>query len=154
MIKLVQINSVLGPIGTDDLKFTLMHEHILTGPAGAFRDYPELSGINPMKRIINELIKAKKDGIDTIVDATTLDLGRNIAVLEEASRESGVNIIACTGWWLDFPRQFAGVSSDQLAEVFIREIEQGISGTNASLIGIAQATEGFRRDGIGTLSYA
>ncbi len=91
----------------------------------------------------------KNDGIDTIVDATTLDLGRNITVLEEASHESGVNIIACTGWWLDFPRQFAGVSSDQLAEVFIREIEQGISGTNikAGILKAAHDSEGVTPDG-------
>jgi len=124
------INSVLGPLDTKNLGFTLMHEHIMISPAGIFRDYPELLGTNLMERVVNELKRAKEGGVDTIVDATTLDLGRNIGLMAEASRRSGVNIIACAGWWLDIPPYFAGVSADQLAEVFTREVEQGISGTN------------------------
>ncbi|MCP4752420.1 MAG: hypothetical protein GY866_16120, partial [Proteobacteria bacterium] len=62
-------------------------------------------------------------------DATTLDLGRNVEMLAEASRRSGVNIVACAGWWLETPRFFTGVSSDQWTEVFTREIQEGIAGT-------------------------
>lgn len=124
------INSVLGPIDTANLGFTLMHEHIIVAPAGVFGDYPELLGTNLMGRVVDGLKKAKEGGIDTIIDATTLDLGRNINLLAEASAESGVNIIACSGWWLDIPRYFVGVSIDQLTQVFTRECEQGISGTN------------------------
>jgi len=124
------INSVLGPLDTASLGFTLMHEHIMVASAGISRDYPELLGANLMERVVDDLKKAKEGGVDTIVDATTLDLGRDVGLLAEASRRSGVNIIACTGWWLDIPRHFAGVSADQLAQVFTREIEQGISNTN------------------------
>jgi phosphotriesterase-related protein len=125
------INSVLGPLDTTNLGFTLMHEHIIDTEGGLlFRDYPELLGANPMERVVKELKKVKEGGVDTIVDATTLDLGRDVGFLAEASRRSGVNIIATTGWWLDIPRCFAGVSVDQLAQVFARETEQGISNTN------------------------
>jgi len=124
------INSVLGPLDTNDIGFTLMHEHLIVSPAGVYRDYPELLGSNLMERVVEGLKKAKEGGIDTIVDATTLDLGRNIELMAEASRRSGVNIIACSGWWLDFPRFFQGVSAEQLEELFIREVEEGISGTN------------------------
>ncbi len=124
------INSVLGPLDTNDIGFTLMHEHLIVSPAGVYRDYPELLGSNLMERVVDGLKKAKEGGIDTIVDATTLDLGRDIELMAEASRRSGVNIIACSGWWLDFPRFFQGVSAEQLEELFIREVEEGISGTN------------------------
>ncbi|GAJ12332.1 unnamed protein product, partial [marine sediment metagenome] len=127
---MASINSVLGPLDTTDLGFTLMHEHIMVAAAGVYQDYPELLGSNLMDLAVEGLIKAKEGGVDTVVDLTTLDLGRNIELLAEASRRSGVNIIACAGWWLDVPRFFAGVSADQMAEVFIREIEQGISGTD------------------------
>ncbi|MFC1993198.1 phosphotriesterase [Chloroflexota bacterium] len=124
------INSVLGPLDTADLGFTLMHEHVMIAPPGVFQDYPELFGADPLEHAVRGLKKAKEGGVDTIVDATTLDLGRDINLIAEASRRSGVNIIACTGWWVDVPRFFAGISADQLAEVFTREVEQGISGTN------------------------
>jgi len=124
------INSVLGLLDTADLGFTLMHEHLLVSSAGLTQNYPELLGDGFMDRIVNRLSQAKEGGIDTIVDATTLDLGRDITVLAEASRRSGVNIIAVTGWWLDIPRFLDGVSADQFAQLFIREIQEGIAGTN------------------------
>ncbi|MBA7602766.1 Parathion hydrolase [subsurface metagenome] len=124
------VNAVLGPLDTAALGFTLMHEHIIVASAGTPQDYPELLGANFMDRIVDGLTQAKEGGIDTIVDTTTLDLGRDVTLLAKASRLTGVNIIACTGWWLDIPRFLAGVSADQFAELFIREIREGISGTD------------------------
>ncbi len=121
--------SVLGPLDTADLGFTLMHEHMIVSSTGISQSYPELLGAGFMDRIVNGLTKDKEGGIDTIVDATTHDLGRDVTIMAEASRRSGVNIIACTGWWLELPRFLAGVSADQFAQVFIREIEEGIAGT-------------------------
>lgn len=138
------INSVLGPLDTANLGFTLMHEHIMTASPGILRDYPELLGPNPVERMVNELKQAKNEGIDTIVDASTIDLDRNINLMAEVSRRSGVNIIATTGWWLDIPRYLACASADQMAEMFVREIEQGISGTNikAGMLKSASDIEG------------
>ncbi|MFH0769364.1 MAG: hypothetical protein V1932_07355 [Chloroflexota bacterium] len=123
------VNSVLGPLDTAALGFTLMHEHLIVSSAGIPQNYAELLGAGFMDRIVKGLTQAKEGGIDTIVDATTLDLGRDVTVLAEASRLSGVNIIACTGWWLESPRFLNGVSADQFARLFIREIEEGIAGT-------------------------
>lgn len=123
------ISSVLGPLDTADLGFTLMHEHLIVSSTGIVQDYAELLGDGFMERIVSGLIQAKEGGIDTIVDATTLDLGRDMTVLAEASRRSGVNIIACTGWWVEIPRFLSGVSADQFARLFVREIGEGIGGT-------------------------
>ncbi len=123
------VNTVLGPIDSKDLGFALMHEHVLVGFAGVYQGYPELLGADPLERAVNELKRAKEGGIDTIVDATTTDLGRDIEMIAEASRRSGVNIIAVSGWWLDVPMFFRGASVEQLTEVFVREVEEGISGT-------------------------
>jgi phosphotriesterase-related protein len=123
------VNTVLGPLGVDNLGFTLMHEHIIVSAAGIPQDYPELLGNDFTGTIVRALTAAKKGGIDTIVDATTLDLGRDVNVLAEVSRLSGVNIIACSGWWLEEPFFLTGASVDRLARVFIREIQEGISGT-------------------------
>jgi len=143
------VNSVLGPIDTAELGFTLMHEHVMCGFAGVFRDYPELLGENLMERVVDDLKKAKEGGVDTIVDATTIDLGRDINLLVEASGRSGVNIIACSGWWMDIPRFFAGISPDQLADVFTREVEVGISGTDvkAGILKAASDMAGVTAEG-------
>ncbi len=126
---MVAINSVLGPVHTEDLGFTLMHEHIMSATPGFFREYPEFLGDNVIERAVEDLKRAKAGGIDTIVDATTFDLGRDINILAEVSRQSGINIIACTGWFGDIPRHLTELSVDRWARAFIREIEEGISGT-------------------------
>ncbi len=124
------VNTVLGPINTSILGFTLMHEHLIVSSAGIPLNYPILFGKDYMNRIVNGLTQAKEGGIDTIIDATTLDLGRNISILAEASRRSGINIVATTGWWLDIPPYFDGVSADQFAELFICDIREGIAGSD------------------------
>ncbi len=124
------VNSVIGRLSTNALGFTLMHEHLILAAAGVTQNYPELLGPDFNSRIIQGLTLAKEGGIDTIVDTTTLELGRDVTLLENASRLTGVNIIACAGWWKEPPPTFlAGVSADQLSRIFIREIQEGISGT-------------------------
>jgi phosphotriesterase-related protein len=107
-----------------------MHEHIISSSIGIPQNYPELLDKGYMERIISGLNKAKAAGIDTIVDATTLDLGRDVNILAEASRRSGINIIACTGWWLEKPRFITGVSVESLTQVFVRDVQVGIAGTD------------------------
>lgn len=127
---MTNIDSVLGPLDTTALGFTLMHEHLMGAAVGISQNYPELLGARFMDRIITGLTQAKEGGIDTIVDASTFDLGRDVSVLAEASRRSGVNIIATTGWYHD-PQRFVGDwSADQFAQLFIREIQEGIAGTS------------------------
>lgn len=123
-----KINSVLGPIDTKDLGFTLMHEHVMSQGFVA-RDYPELFGEGFLDRIIDGVAAAKQGGVDTIIDATTFDLGRDVGLLAEISRRTSVNIIACSGWWMNYPQFIAGTSPDLYADLFVREIQEGIAGT-------------------------
>jgi len=122
------INSVLGPLDTKKLGFTLMHEHVMSQGFVA-RNYPELFGERFLDRIIDGVAAAKQGGVDTIIDATTFDLGRDVSLLAEISRRTKVNIIACTGWWMNLPSYLAGHSPDLYADLFVREIQEGIAGT-------------------------
>ncbi len=127
---MTQINSVLGPISPADLGFTLMHEHVMVSASGLYDSYPDLIGADRETKAIASLKAAKAAGIQTMVDATTFDLGRNPELLRTVSRESGVNIINVTGWWLDVPRFVRGVSANQMKREFIRDIEEGFRGTD------------------------
>jgi phosphotriesterase-related protein len=122
------INSVLGPLDTKDLGFTLMHEHVICQGFVA-QNYPELFGDSFMDHIISGVTTAKNGGVDTIIDATTFDLGRDVSKLAEIAQRTNVNIIACTGWWMNVPEYIAGTSPDLYADLFVREIQQGIAGT-------------------------
>jgi phosphotriesterase-related protein len=138
------INSVLGPIEGKDLGFTLMHEHVMVAASGLSRHYPDLLGPNREERAIECLKRAKAGGVDTMVDATTFDLGRDPELLETVSRGSGVNLINATGWWLDVPRFLMGVGVNQMAKEFIKDITEGFRGTNikAGLVKCAADFEG------------
>jgi len=123
------VNSVNGPLDTTELGFTLMHEHVMVAASGIYTDYPALIGDDPIARAVARLKQAKEGGVNTLVDATTHDLGRNAQLLATVAKQSKVNIIVCTGWWLDVPRFMRGVSADQMARLFIRDVEQGFGDT-------------------------
>ena len=138
---MAKVNTVLGPIDTGDLGFTLSHEHVLCGAGGIPPNFPDFFGEGFKDRIVNDLIEVKKGGVDTIVDATTVDIGRDIELIAEVSRRSGVNIIASTGWFRNYHPFLAGASADKWAQMFIREIEVGVGDTGIKCGIIKQASD-------------
>lgn len=140
------VNTGLGPVETADLGFTLSHEHVGTNAAGLRHTYPEFidrKGI--MEQSVAALKAAYDEGVRTIVDVTTFDLGRDIRMIEEVSRMSRVQIIAATGNHLAVPRPFGDVSPDIIAPLYVREIEVGIEGTGikAGIIKVASDRGGI-----------
>ena len=83
-------------------------------------------------------------GIRTIVDLTTVDLGRDIGLILDVARRSRVHVIVATGvWWM--PQRYFNVHGvDHVAELFVRDITQGIgeSGVKAAIIKCATDTAG------------
>ena len=61
---------------------------------------------------------SKAKGGGSIVDCTTVDLGRDVGLMEQVSRASGVNIIATTGCWIDVPLAWARTDPDALAALY------------------------------------
>ena len=140
------VNTVLGPVEASDLGFTLSHEHVLLSAAGVSRTYPGFIDHRAVtEEGATELREAYEGGVRTIVDVTTFDLGRDIGLLEEVSRRSGVHIIACTGNHLAVPRPFAASTPSAIAPHFIREIQEGIedSGVKAGIIKVASDRGGI-----------
>lgn len=130
MSKDLKINTVLGEIRLDDLGKTLIHEHIACAGPGYEMDssfhFDEVSGIN---LIIEELECLKKYGVSSIVDASTVDLGRNINYQFQIAERTGINIIAATGFYREnfgLPYYFQNKAVDELAEFIIKELEIGI----------------------------
>src|SRR3954454_11925774 len=84
------VNSVLGPFDTADLGFTLTHEHIFTASAGIQQTFPELFGDfqKLTDQVVLTLNEAREGGVKTIVDLSTLDLGRDIRFLADMSRRT------------------------------------------------------------------
>jgi phosphotriesterase-related protein len=131
------LNTVLGPVDSADLGFTLPHEHVGTNAAGLGHTYPEFidrAGI--IEQSTAALKEAHAEGLRTMVDLSPFDLGRDIRGMQEVSRGSGVQILACTGNHLAVPRPFGDVSPDVIAPMYVRELEVGMedTGVRAAII--------------------
>ena len=134
------VNTVLGPVDIANLGFTLSHEHVGTNAAGLRHTYPEIidrAGVE--EQATAALREAYDEGLRTMVDVSTFDLGRDIQLIQDVSRGSGVQIIAATGIHLAVPRPFGELSPDVIAPLFVKEIEEGIEGTGikAGIIKVA-----------------
>ena len=140
------LETVLGPIEAEELGFTLSHEHVGTNAAGLRHTYPEIidrEGI--VEQSTQALKEAHAEGLRTIIDVSTFDLGRDIEMIAQVSRQSGVNIVVATGNHLAVPRPFGELSRDVIAPLFVREIEQGIedTGVKAAVIKVASDRGGI-----------
>lgn len=126
------IEGVNGPIADADLGCVLVHEHIAASSAGIIRSWPELFG--GREALVNLGVRALEDakaaGVGTIVDCTTFDVGRDPELLAEVSASSDVNIVACTGVWLDPSVTVRARSVDELTDRFIRDLTVGMDGTS------------------------
>jgi phosphotriesterase-related protein len=130
----------MGPVDTNELGFTLSHEHVGTNAAGLRHTYPEFIDRDGIREQSIAAMKAVyEDGVRTIVDVSTFDLGRDVQLMREVSLGSGIQIIPCTGNHVAVPRPFGDVSPDVIAAMYIREIEEGIegSGIKAGIIKVA-----------------
>jgi len=124
------VNTVLGPVDASKLGVTLSHEHIATGSAGMHITYPQFFDRETVVRdAVSALKEAHAEGVRSYIEPTTFDLGRDIELMQEVSRLSGVHIVAATGSHQAIPRIFRTVSADAIAPLFIKEVEEGIEDT-------------------------
>jgi phosphotriesterase-related protein len=140
------VNTVTGPVDTADFGFTLSHEHVGTNAAGLRHTYPQFidrAGIR--EQSIAAMKAVYEDGVRTIIDVSTFDLGRDVNLIREVAEGSGMQIVVATGNHLAVPRPFGDVSPDAIAPLYIQEIEEGIEGTGikAGIIKVASDRGGI-----------
>ncbi len=127
-----RVNTVLGPVPTEELGIVAVHEHIGYGMPGSELDSrwwrtPE----EHYARTVPKLRRFHEYGGGTFVDATGICNGRDVDYYASLSAKTGVHIVACTGFVggdtaLPF---FARASTDYLTRQFMHEITVGIAGT-------------------------
>jgi phosphotriesterase-related protein len=139
------VETALGPVATTELGPTLMHEHIVTRSPGVHENWPHLFDRPEILKISERKMgDLHQRGIRTIVDLTTVDLGRDIDLIVDVARRSRVHVIVATGvWWMP-QRYFSAHGIDDVAALFVRDITQGIgtSGVKAAIIKCATDTAG------------
>lgn len=147
-----QVNTVKGALNTEQLGVTLMHEHVFVLSAEIMQNFPEPWG-DEDKRVadaIARLNELKSRGVDTIVDLTVIGLGRYIPRIQRVSSQTDLNIVVATGVYTynDVPMyfHFQGPGTELggpefMADMFVRDIEEGIAGTGVRAAILKCATD-------------
>ncbi len=124
------VQTVTGPLPVERLGRVLMHEHVITASPGLRADYPSTFPRTEVLAACVDGLGALKDaGVDTLVDHTTYDLGRDVELLAEVSQASGVAIVAATGVWIDPQRYWHQRAPIETAQLLIGDLQDGIAGT-------------------------
>lgn len=121
--------TVTGPVSTNDLGIVLPHEHLVSDLSNAYtpaaeqhvrdlldapvsadlawllKEHPYNSADNcrldDLRGMADDLTAFRRLGGETVIDLTPPGLGRRPEALEQLSRQSGVNIIMGSGWYLE-----------------------------------------------------
>jgi phosphotriesterase-related protein len=149
-----KVQTVLGLIDPSELGFTQPHEHLLVNLlASAGRDAPDeqirLETVGWLRRnwtsspsnlrltseedAVAEMKSYKAAGGGTIIDVTCADIGRNQEAIARISRATGVHVVMGSGYYLSVyhPDEIKTCSEEQIAEIIIRDIAEGVGETKA-----------------------
>jgi phosphotriesterase-related protein len=153
------LQTVLGPIASEAMGVTLMHEHLLmsfstwshppkTASRMSLRDAPvslEILGELRMDPFVN-LDNLQQYDIDlsareaqqfadlgghTILDPTNRGIGRDPQALAAISRRTGLNVLMGSGYYLEVshPPVVREMSHDDIAAEIERDLQEGVDGT-------------------------
>ncbi|NND68034.1 MAG: phosphotriesterase-related protein [Halioglobus sp.] len=144
-----RVHTVTGPVDVDDLGVTLMHEHILIGYPGWEADTvsPGPNRDEILAVATDKVQSMQALGIRSMLDPCPNDLGRDVELAAEVAARTGFNIICATGLYKEDEggapywhfRRAAGEGVTAMAELFIRELTDGIgaTGIRAGIIKVA-----------------
>lgn len=151
------VQTVTGPVAAGDLGITMMHEHLIPQDMAPPARRPGGEEVGPppgepylpphdLALFVRQLTQARDSyGLRTVVDCSPHPM-RNVKAMREIAEATGLNVIASTGSYKE-PRITAAVhqaSIDELVDLFVRELTEGLEGTD-SRAGIIKVGSSMRR---------
>ncbi len=162
-----RVQTVLGLISPDELGVTLPHEHLIDDGSCYFVEPDHASDremahkavsvdilwwlryhftqnidevmLRDERLAIEEAMRFKLAGGNTIVEVTNVGLGRDPAALARISRTTGLHVLMGSGYYLAVSHgpQMDAMSEDEIVDEIIRDIMEGVgtTGIRAGLIG-------------------
>lgn len=126
-----KIRTVLGDIEDSKLGFTYSHEHLWTNPPASQTDR-DLE-LTDYEASVSELWRFKHAGGNALLDATTLDYGRDAKQLIRMAKETGVHVLMTTGFnkHIYFPAWVNSLTIEEIKQKLVRDVTIGMDGTSA-----------------------
>ncbi len=130
-----RVMTVNGLIPPDSMGITLPHEHLLIVHKYNYLDLTdEATAITELGYYVNA-------GGKTLAEASVIGIGRNPEGLKRISTATGTNVIMSAGYYKDLwvIDSIKNKSVEQLTEIIINDIIDGINGIHAGFIKIAMS---------------
>ncbi|MBR9652706.1 phosphotriesterase family protein [Thalassovita aquimarina] len=125
---MANIRTVNGDISAEGLGLIYSHEHLITCPPAVQKDRDlELASYECS---LQELKNFRDVGGTLLVEATTLDYGRDPAKMARMSKEAGVPVVAVSGFnkAAYFPLWVETTPVNEIADKMIRDVSEGMDG--------------------------
>ncbi|MFI6949989.1 phosphotriesterase [Streptomyces sp. NPDC050422] len=136
-VKTNTVNTVLGPVPTEDLGVVSVHEALLSVVPGAEYAFDiTIDRAEVFETLAAKLTDFRVHGGGTIVDSTGMFHGRDVRLYEALSRTTGVHIVASTG---QGPEELLGGyfltpqtnpptpwPAEEFADLFTKEVTEGM----------------------------
>lgn len=125
----MQVPTVKGSVDTSQMGLTLMHEHMFVVSEGVSQAFPSVWDPDSSAAQTTTLLKEVASlGVQTMVDLTVFGLGRNIALIKSVAEQIPINVIVATGLYTynELPHYFENRDADHMAQLFIKDIREGI----------------------------
>lgn len=169
----MNVQGVCGELSREDLGVVTTHEHVLLDLTAFYQELPvpgiedpatqkvEMWNLGILSRdcyalkdnlllddedvAIDELNRFKEAGGDTVVDASLPGIGRNPKALARIAKATGLNIIMGTGFYVGetHPAELATMTDEQVGDLMVKELVEGVDGIRAGYIGEIGISEIF-----------
>ena len=126
------VETTRGPVDVDELGLTLIHEHFRATDEATRFQFPHLYDEDAeWEAAMSDASAVKGHGVATVVEPSAMFLHRDARFSSRVADESGLNVILATGVYTydHLPQGLLTRNEDQVAEIYVHEIENGIQGT-------------------------
>ncbi len=169
----MNVQGVCGELSREELGVVTTHEHVLLDLTAFYQELPvpgiedpatqkvEMWNLGILSRdcyalkdnlllddeavAIDELKRFKEAGGDTVVDASLPGIGRDPQALARIAKATGLNIIMGTGFYVGetHPAELATMTDEQVGDLMVKELVEGVDGVRAGYIGEIGISEIF-----------
>ncbi len=117
--------TVTGEVPSKEIGAVLMHEHIMCNLYRISGNSDHL--LDDVDLAVSELRHLDATPVRTVVDVTSVGLGRDLETLRQIALATGLNVVAGCGWYRDpfLPQEVFDKTSDDLADILVSEITGG-----------------------------
>jgi phosphotriesterase-related protein len=103
----------------------LVGEQLVRGlPGYGYWESDEQVAEHALDAVVGVLERLRALGVETVVDTTPIECGRNLALLGQAADRAGVRVVASTGVGAaeSVPAAFRSLAAERLADVYVAEL--------------------------------